>query len=873
MRGFFTNKDYSVKYAKPRKSDDNPQVVRNGAPRERRTFPENTDPCEICGLHTQCRSPRMPYTGQGNLGVFCLAEAPGAQEDETGTQLIGESGSRLRSELWDIGQYDLDQDFWKTNVLACRPPNNRTPSSREMQCCARNWRAAIEETHPKMIWLFGAVALEAFFAEHDVEKIPITSARRWCIPDRYTGAWVICHYHPAFVLRKNDRILDSVFHNDLHWALSCLHREPPTFPDTDSMVKCLYTFEDVHQLLLGVLNQWNLLVFDYETSSLKPYRAGNMIHTIGVCNQDNEAFAFPFQYPGHWNPRQYSVIKNLWIRILLAAHIRKVAHNIKFEHKWGRKILRAETVNWHRCTMNVAHLLDSRNGLTSLKIQAFLRYGIEDYQKEIRPFMKIDPNTGLNRMHECELPKLLKYNGLDALFERWLHRDQEKEWRRTTDLHNVYNEIVHDGLLALEDCEDSGFRADVGYYETQKIELTTQIDDAEEWLVTSSEAVRFEEHASRKINLKSTKDLRTLLYDILGNEPLKKTDSGNASVDEDTLSRLNSVFAQNLVKMRKLTKLRDTYLSQFLHEVVDGLIHPSYNLHIAATGRSSSSEPNFQNIPKRDEDAKRIIRMGIIPSVGHELVEADYKAIEVRVMTWYTHDPIMLDYVISGKDMHRDQAKAIFILDDVSLLTGRLRHIGKNGFVFPQFYGDWYKACAASCWEMMDGEHLSNGKDVRQHLKEQGIRNYQDFENHMATVEQQFWRLFQCTKDWRDWVVDEFVRLNYVSNFFGFRRTGYLAKNQIINSPVQGTASQCLQWSLNRLSKIRREEGWTTKICGQIHDSIIFDVRMEERDYVLDRVRQVMCDELKEQYPWIITPVEVDFSEGGVDRPWYYCGG
>jgi len=871
MRGFFTNKDYSVKYAKPRKSDDNPTVPRNGAPRERRAFSDSTDPCDICGLHRTCISPRMPYTGQGQLGIFAMAEAPGANEDE-GVQLIGESGSLLRQVLWDVGQFDLDRDFWKTNALACRPPDNRTPSNRELQCCAPRWRQAIAETQPSMIWLFGAVAVESFFADHDIEKVSITAARKWCIPDKRTGAWVVCMYHPAFVLRKHDRVLDSIFKNDIHWALSCLHRNPPEFPDVDSMVHCLTNFEEVRQLLLRVLNEWDLLVFDYETSSRKPYHPGNMIHSIGICSQDNEAFAFPFQYPGHWEPRQYSIIRNLWVRILMKASLKKVAHNLKFEHKWSRHILRVEPVNWYRCTMNVAHLLDSRNGITSLKTQAFLRYGVEDYQREVRPFMRIDPTTKLNKLHECQLPKLLKYNGLDALYEKWLHRDQEKEWRRISDLHHVYDEIVHDGLLALEDCEDAGFPADETYFNQQKIELTTQIDNLEEALVTSREAVAFEERTEHKINLRSTKDLRTLFYDILQYQPIKQTDSGNNSVDEDTLSRLQNEFAQNLVKMRKLSKLRDTYLSQFLHEITNGHIHPSYNLHIAATGRSSSSDPNFQNIPKRDEEAKRIIRMGIIPSPGHELVEADYKAIEVRVMTWYTHDPIMLNYVITGNDMHRDQAKEIFIVDDLSLLTGRLRHIGKNGFVFPQFYGDWYKACAASCWEMMDGERLSNGVLVREHLKNQGIRTYQDFENHMATVERKFWELFHYTKEWRDWVVDEYERLGYVSNYFGFRRTGYLAKNQIINSPVQGTASQCLQWSLNKLSKIRKEEGWVTKLCGQIHDSIILDVKYDEREYVLGRIRQVMCDDLKQQYSWIITPVEVDFSPGGLDRPWYYCG-
>jgi DNA polymerase-1 len=340
------------------------------------------------------------------------------------------------------------------------------------------------------------------------------------------------------------------------------------------------------------------------------------------------------------------------------------------------------------------------------------------------------------------------------------------------------------------------------------------------------------------------------------------------AVDEESLNKLKHPFTIDLLKLRKLLKIRDTYLAQFKREVHDGKMHPFYDLNIAETGRSSSSLPNFQNIPVRDEEAKRSVRTGIIPRPGEELIEVDYKAMEVRIMACYSHDPNLIRYIEDPTtDMHRDQAVKIFMLPP-DQITKTLRHNSKNGFVFPQFYGDWYKSCAGYIWNELPNETLKDGTPVLEWLASKKIGNLTQFERHMQWVENDFWNHLQVTKQWREDILDFYRRKGYVPTFFGFHRNGYLSNNQVGNAPVQGTAFHCLLWACIEINKIRKADKWRSALLAQIHDSLIASVHPSEREEVLQTMRWVMCDALREAHPWIIVPMEVEFATSGIDGSW-----
>jgi len=105
---------------------------------------------------------------------------------------------------------------------------------------------------------------------------------------------------------------------------------------------------------------------------------------------------------------------------------------------------------------------------------------------------------------------------------------------------------------------------------------------------------------------------------------------------------------------------------------------------------------------------------------------------------------------------------------------------------------------------------------------------------------------------------------------FGHRRTGYLSPNKIINAPIQGTAFHCLLWSLIQLNKQRKKEKWKTIFPGQIHDSIFSNIYPDERKHVLGCVKKVMCDDIRNEFDWIIVPLKIDIELAEVDQSWYY---
>ena len=125
--------------------------------------------CNTCGLDKTCKSPKMPTTGEGKCSILVVAEAPGATEDDENRQLVGDAG-KLFCDYLSRYNLDLDRDFWKENALACRPPDNATPTDTQLKCCRERLENVILEKKPRFIWLMGNSALRTFYKERQVGK-------------------------------------------------------------------------------------------------------------------------------------------------------------------------------------------------------------------------------------------------------------------------------------------------------------------------------------------------------------------------------------------------------------------------------------------------------------------------------------------------------------------------------------------------------------------------------------------------------------------------------------------------------------------------------------------------------------------------------
>lgn len=443
--------------------------------------------------------------------------------------------------------------------------------------------------------------------------------------------------------------------------------------------------------------------------------------------------------------------------------------------------------------------------------------------------------------------------------------------------------LLHDGVVALSEVENNGIAVDTQYLENTLTELDRRIRRLTMRLKEQKEWALWRKRFGVKSKLGSREQLAEVLFDVMGYPSPSQTDKGRHKADESALATVRTPFVKNYLKLTKLEKVRTTYLTGIQRETLDGVLRPFFNLHNVRTFRSSSDTPNFQNMPIRNPEMGKLIRRALVPRPGRVLIEVDYSGVEVRVAACYHKDPQMLTYINdSSTDMHRDMAAQIYKLD-TSEVQKHHRYCGKNKFVFPQFYGDYYINSAKSMWEAIEQMDLKGpaGEPLDQYLKTKGIKKRGacdpqekpkagTFEKHMQEVENDFWnRRFKVYGKWkRKWYAD-YLKTGGFETLTGFRLEGEMAKNDVINYPVQGSAFHCLLWSVTQVVKAIKRYKMKTLVVGQIHDSIVADVPAEEVEQFLELTASIMSDKIKKWAPWLIVPLDIESEITPVGGSWH----
>jgi uracil-DNA glycosylase family 4 len=836
--------------------------------------------CVECRRDVKSLYKKLPATGNGSLKTLIIADTPLLLPESESGKHIGDGEGWFKDQLRKH-KLNLIEDFWIIGTTLCRSRSEYT--KQEMSLCFSNITKFIKENKPKFVILLGEHAIKSWF----MTRFSNLTQERWrglCIPDFERGVWVIPIYHPYYVIaNEKNNLIQSQYIRDLEFAINCIKTKPNlknvTKPDFNDVV-IMKDYDQVISELSYVLEKPpKFICFDYETTGLKPYRQGHKIASISYCYDYHKAFSFPYQYP-HWKPIQQKQIKLKWCEILQNPSL-KIAHNIKFEDVWSRIILQTNPAHWYWCSMIAAHSLDNRSKYTGLKFQSFINWGLPNYDKEIKPFLESVDDRGFNRVMQAPLNKLLLYGGIDSLATFWLYNYQKGAMN--PHIEKGFDLFV-EGTLALADVQIHGINVDTAYYRDTHIELDNRIEKTEKELLNYEECKKFEKAYGRLPNLGSSKDLELMFFKVLKLEPIKLTDSGkNNAVDADVMSKLNTPLAKAITDLARIKKVNGTYLLQFIKEIDDdGRIHPFYDLSTVKTYRGSSNGPNFQNIPVRNEEAKKISRSGIIPSPGHKILDFDYGAIEVRMGACYTKDPVLISYIMdSSTDMHRDTAMDIFSLRKAPLSfwkekkTGnKLRFFTKNGFVFPEWYGSYYKNCAKNIWRECSEILTHEGITIKEHFKRISKLNgdaavYEYFVNHVKKVEEAYWKKFKVFKQWQDNQYKYYEETGLVKLLSGFECKGYLGRNEIVNYAFQGTAFHGLLWSLTQINAEFQERQMLSKVIGQIHDCCVIDTHPKEEKLVRQISTDIATKRIREYFKWIIVPLIIEWEETKIDECWY----
>lgn len=293
----------------------------------------------------------------------------------------------------------------------------------------------------------------------------------------------------------------------------------------------------------------------------------------------------------------------------------------------------------------------------------------------------------------------------------------------------------------------------------------------------------------------------------------------------------------------------------------------------------NSSNPNFQNFPNRGALAAIVRRCFIPRSPDRHLAELDYSGAEVRANASINHDPTLLDSVNHGIDFHKSIAAMSYMLPEEEI-TKELRQSVKGPYTFAAFYGSYWVGIAEGLWNVIayGGLKLKDGTPLVEHLRSKGINGLGNSANptpdsyyaHIKKTEEWFWGTkFKVYAEWKDKVWSRYLKDRYVDLPTGFRCAGIFSKNMVTNFPAQGGAAHCLLWSFVKLDRAIQEMGLQTKICGQIHDSILLDIPHDELDDVLVLAHDIMTKQLPKAQPWLAVPMEIEADVAPMGKSWW----
>ena len=462
-------------------------------------------------------------------------------------------------------------------------------------------------------------------------------------------------------------------------------------------------------------------------------------------------------------------------------------------------------------------------------------------------------------------------------------------------------ELLQKGQIALARATVNGIPIDVPYCRSEQKILHDQMAELEDsaWKLDCGGS-DWQKRYGSAASLGNDNQVRDILFTYLKLEP-EGTDEdeledgdGSDAVDKDVLGHIDHPLARVVLQYRKARKTADTFLQGLIAEQVDGVVHPWFHLHRVISYRSSSSAPDFQNFPIRDPVQGGIVRRAFVSGDGWCFIEIDYKGIEVAISTCYHKDPTMVQYQVDDYDFHSDSARDVYVLTKEQLATARprkkdVRHAGKNGFTFPEFYGSYWSQIGPALWRMaIDGKFaLADGTSFQDHLASKGIRELGrvlrdpvtnrtiaptqgTFLHHVQKVEQRFWNeRFPVYNQWKkDWYA-LYQKRGWFKSKTGFHHEGVYRRNDVTNHPIQGDAFHCNLRSFYRLDEELVRRRMESYLCGQIHDSIVARVRMSERDEFLLMVRDISQRELVDVWKWIIVPIRVDAEGTAEGGSWY----
>ena len=574
------------------------------------------------------------------------------------------------------------------------------------------------------------------------------------------------------------------------------------------------------------LKQAKLFALDTETDNLD-YMAANLVG-ISFALENGEAAYLPLQldYLGAPKTLEKTTALSLLKPILENPAIQKVGQNFKYDLTiFARNGIDVQGVAFD--TMLESYVLNSTG-----------RHNMDDLAKRYLGHQTISfeeiAGKGKNQLtfNQIPLEQAAEYAAEDADVTMKLQQVLWEKLSKEPTLEKLFKEMELPLLGVLSRMERRGVLIDSDALFLQSNEIANRLSELEEQAYVL---------AGQPFNLASTKQLQEILFDKLGLPVIQKTPKGAPSTNEEVLEELafSHELPKVLVEHRGLSKLKSTYTDK-LPQMVNpqtGRVHTSYHQAVTATGRLSSSDPNLQNIPIRNEEGRRI-RQAFIAREGFTVVAADYSQIELRIMAHLSQDQGLINAFTQGKDIHRSTAAEIFgvALDEV---TSEQRRNAK-AINFGLIYG--MSAFGLS-------RQLGIGRADAQSYMDLYFKRYPGVQTFMHDIREK-----AKAQGYVETLFGRRLYLPDINSSNGMRRKA--AERVAINAPMQGTAADIIKRAMIQLDQTLQNDPDIAMIM-QVHDELVFEVRSEKVAFYSELIKTQM-----ESAADLVVPLIVDVGQG-----------
>ena len=418
--------------------------------------------------------------------------------------------------------------------------------------------------------------------------------------------------------------------------------------------------------------------------------------------------------------------------------------------------------------------------------------------------------------NQIALEEAGRYAAEDADVTLQLHLKMWPKLQKHEGPLRIFNEIEMPLVPVLSRVERNGVKIDPAVLHAHSQEIAKRLVELEQ---------KAYEIAGEEFNLSSPKQLQTILFEKQGIKPLKKTPGGAPSTSEEVLEELalDYPLPKVILEYRGLAKLKSTYTDKLplMINPKTGRVHTSYHQAVTATGRLSSTDPNLQNIPVRNEEGRRI-RQAFIAPEDYLIVSADYSQIELRIMAHLSRDEGLLKAFAEGKDIHRATAAEVFGLPLESVSNEQRR--SAKAINFGLIYG-------MSAFGL--ARQLNIPRKEAQKYMDLYFERYPGVLDYMERTRQQAKEQgYVATLDGRRLYLPDIKSSN------GARRAG--AERAAINAPMQGTAADIIKRAMIAVDKWLESEKPRVRMIMQVHDELVFEVHKDDLDAVSKKVHELM---------------------------------